>query len=189
MFSPRALRALLISVLLIAGMSLVALPLVKAATAAVTVTWAIPTDKTISVSYPTALTEVRFSPSSMTFARLAANSQTDGVGAFRVTNDGNVVLAISGMFNDHVPTGVAEFLIADSSVSGVPTGGLLRWCGAISDTGQTPAGGCTGTVTDTTSQSMLASLAVGANKIWWSWSWGTAATAGTNSDTFTLTST
>jgi len=173
----------------------------RAATASVTTTWVIPTDKTIAVSYPTGLTAVRWSPTGSTFSRLAADSQTDGVAAYRVTNNGNVAVKVTGQFAGTPPggsggscsattCGVSEFLSGNSSSSGVPPTTLIQWvCTAVVDTSASPAGHCN-VATNWTSGVMgvTTSLAVAGTIDKWCWSWGIEVVAGTNSATLTLTS-
>ena len=189
-----AFEVAVLSLVIVAGTAAIAWgPLVfeaRASTASVTVTWVIPTDKTIAVSYPTGLTASRFSPALSSFARQVADSQTDGVGSFAVTNNGNVAVTISGVFTGSFATGIAEYRIANASSSGVPSTGQIWWCGATSDTGQSPAGSCSGSANATTSRTMMGTaqtLAAGATHTWWAWSWGTTVAAGTVSDTLTLT--
>lgn len=190
-------RRFLLIALVMVGVGMVLLAygpgfvLVRASTANVAVQWVIPTDKTITVSYPTAETSVNFQPSTGTFARQVPVSQTDVVAAFRVTNNGNVAVELAGTFLAHMQTGIAEYRIANASSGGAPSTGQIWWCGDTSDTGQSPAGSCTGTANDTSSRTMMGAantLAVGANHDWWAWSWGTAVAAGTHASTLQITS-
>lgn len=162
----------------------------KASTADVTVTWVIPSDKTISVSYPTSLTAVTFTPGVATFARQKADSQTDAVAAYRVTNDGNVAVKVTGQFSGTPPSGVSEFLEANSSSSNVPPTTLIQWvCTAVVDTSQSPAGHCnTASNWTTATMGVVTSLAAAGTFDKWCWSWGTTVAAGTNSATLVLTS-
>lgn len=165
----------------------------RAATADVTVTWVIPSDLSLSVSYPTALVAVRFSPGTATFAELAADSQgASGVPAsFRVTNNGNTALRLDAAFTGTFPSGVAEYRIANASSSSLPSSGQIWWCGGTSDTGQTPAGACSGANNETTSRTLMGTaekLGVGNTHDWWSWSWGVNVAAGSVSRTLTITS-
>jgi hypothetical protein len=162
-----------------------------ASTANATVTWNIPTDKTISLSYPANTTDVVFHPSTGTFAQLYAAGQGNGTtAAFRITNDGNVNVNIAAAFTATFPTGVAEFRIANTSTAGAPVGpgGIRWWCGSTSDTGDTPAGGCSGTNNETASWTISTALIPTGTADKWAWSWGTGVTPGIVKRTFQLTS-
>ena len=163
----------------------------KAATADVTVSWVIPTDLTIAISYPTGEVDVRFDPTSGTFAQFAAKAQgANGAPAsFRVTNNGNVAVKLDAAFTATLASGVAEYRIANTASGGAPGTGQKVWCGATTDTGQSPAGICSGVDNATTSQTLILSLAIAGTHDRWSWSWGTGVAAGTVSRTFRVTST
>jgi hypothetical protein len=103
---------------------------VQGATANVTVTWVIPVDKTISISYPTGLVASRFSPSGSTFSNLAADSQTDATASWRVTNDGNVAISLTAAFIGSMPSGVTLYKIATASSGGSPSGEQHWWTNA-----------------------------------------------------------
>lgn len=163
----------------------------RAATGDVTVSWVIPTDLTITISYPTGEVDVRFDPTSGTFPQFPAKSQgaSGSPAAFRVTNSGNVAVKLDAAFISTFPTGVAEFRIANTASGGNPGTGQKVWCGSTSDTGQTPAGICSGTGNETVSQTLILSLAVAGTHDRWAWAWGTGVGGGTVSRTFRVTST
>jgi len=156
----------------------------RASTANATVTWNIPQDKTISLSYPANTTEIYFHPSSATFAQLWAHGQGNGsTPAVIITNDGNVAVGISAVFTTTLTVGnagLAEFRLANASSTGNPSTGQIWWCGAATDTGQVPAGSCSGSDNSTTSRQIIAAagLSSAGTKQLWAWSWGTNVAGG-----------
>jgi len=70
----------------------------------VVIQWTIPSDTSFSISYPTGLTEVKFSPTSDTFTNEPAQSQTDTVASFELTNNGNLALNFTAVFETDMPS-------------------------------------------------------------------------------------
>jgi len=176
---------------LAATLAIIGPSLVRGATANATVTWTIPTDTTISISYPTGRSDINFAPSSGTTAQLKATSQTDSVAAVRITNNGNVPVTLSAAFTTSLGSGIAEFRIANVSSSDAPSDGQIWWCGAESDSGMSPPGGCSGTDNSTTSRTIRGSsqkLAVGSSHDLWAWTWTVNASPGTTTRTWQVTS-
>lgn len=60
-----------------------------------TITWVVPGDDTITVSYPAETTEVKFTTTGQDFMNSPADSQTGAVSALRVQNDGNQNLQVN----------------------------------------------------------------------------------------------
>lgn len=102
-----------IFIILVLGMlfltSLPMVPNVKADSHDVTVKWYIPSDLSIDIAYPTALTGIEIRPGAITFSATKAHDTVAGTPAVRVTNSGNVGLDLKFNLTGDVPTGVVYF--------------------------------------------------------------------------------
>jgi len=155
----RKAKVMLFTFMVLAYVGASYLPIAGADSSNVDVTWIIPGDDTIAVSFPTGEGKIEFDVSStgdegQNFTNIGATSQTGGTAALRVTNQGNQALLIEGNFNSSFPSGVqlVNFSVGDNSNS-------------TSD-GWTD-GTCTANVT------MDASLSDGSSEDFWFWSSGT----------------
>ena len=99
-------------ILAIALVVVLATPFIMSATADtsnISIKWYIPSDISMSIAYPTGLSDVQFKPVSKTFTGRDAESQIDGTQAFNVTNTGNVNIDLDANFTADLPTGVTFF--------------------------------------------------------------------------------
>ena len=124
----------------------------------VDVTWIIPGDDTITLSFPTGEGKIEFDVSATSdegqnFTNIGATSQTGATAALRVTNQGNQALMINGSFNSSYPTGVKRVNV---SVDDNSNSTAMGWTN----------GACTVNAT------MKASLGSGLSEDFWFWSSG-----------------
>lgn len=154
----------------IAMIAIMATP-VLADTSDISIKWYIPSDTSISVQYPTGLSDVQFKPASPTFAGQDAESQADGTYAFNVTNTGNVAIDISGAFTGSIPANMDYFNLSTTFADETE----FWWT----------------TANDTSGQTIVSNLAISGTQGFYSWSSGTdvANSSYPITDTFRLTST
>jgi len=132
-------------------------------TETVTLKYVIPQVTTFSVSFPTGLTDIEFQPSGASFTNEPAYQQDASTAAMRITNTGNVAIKIDASLTTDLPTNVTEFRL---------------------NTANDASGGWYWTDTnETTTQTIISSLAVGADEDFWAWSTGSNVPAGTYTST------
>ena len=132
-------------------------------TQTVTLKYVIPQVTTFSVSFPTGLTDIEFQPSGATFTNEPAYQQSTSTAAMRVTNTGNTAIKIDASLTADLPSGVTEFRLNDENSA---SGGWY-WTDA----------------NETTTQTIISSLATGASQDFWAWSTGSNVPAGTYTST------
>lgn len=98
----------------------------------VTVRWVIPSDYTLSISYPSGETEIKFTPSGMNFTAEEPVGQTASVRAMNITNTGNADVYVRANFTAAFPTGVTTFNL--TTTHGTPNEWF--WVGASNETAQ-----------------------------------------------------
>ena len=132
-------------------------------TETVTLKYVIPQVTTFSVSFPTGLTDIEFQPSGASFTNEPAYQQSASTAAMRITNTGNVAIKIDANLTTDLPTNVTEFRL---------------------NTANDASGGWYWTDTnETTTQTIISSLAIGASEDFWAWSTGSNVPAGTYTST------
>jgi len=120
----------------------------------VTITWIVPADTTLTISYPTGEGKIEFDATGegQTFSDLAASSQESGTAALRIQNDGNTALQIEANIASF-PTNVTHVNLSigdDSNTTRILYGSAN--CSA--------------------NQTWIASLAIGGDQDFWFWSSG-----------------
>jgi len=121
----------------------------------VTVTWIIPGDTTLTVSFPTGEGKIEFDCVGMNFTEETPTGQTDSVSALRTSNNGNTAVSVYMYFADDIPTNVT--FVNVSVGDNLNTSGKYYWTQA----------------NDTTSnQTLVASLAIGSSEDFWFWTTG-----------------
>ena len=134
-----------------------------AETKTVTLKYVIPQVTTFSVSFPTGLTDIEFQPSGATFTNEPAYQQSASTAAMRITNTGNVAIKIDANLTTDLPTNVTEFRLNTAN----DYNGGWYWTDA----------------NETTTQTIIDSLAIGADEDFWAWSAGSNVPAGTYTST------
>jgi hypothetical protein len=159
----KKIKIILFTIMVMMYFGVVIVPMTGADSQDVTVTWIIPGDDTITISFPTSEGKIEFDATSVgqNFSKLGATSQTESTAALRVTNQGNQALLIQGKFTTALPPGVTyvNFSVGDNT-----NGTNGQWTNATAQTNQT----------------MKTSLADGTSEDFWFWSSGieVAKTAG-----------
>jgi len=122
----------------------------------VTTEWVVPGDTTITISYPNSETQITFDATGTgkTFSSLAATAQTADLAALRVTNDGNQALEIEAKWSDDWPTNVTDVNV---SITDNTNSSVIYY----------------GAANETTNQTWVDSLAIGASEDFWFWTCGT----------------
>jgi len=145
-----------LAIIAIALVAILATPFilsVSADTSDISIKWYIPSDISISISYPTGLSDVQFKPASKTFVGQDAESQADGTQAFNVTNTGNVNIDLAGNFTADLPAGITFFNLSTVFA----TENAWFWVPA----------------NDTTPQTIKTALTIGSQQGYYAWSSGT----------------
>ena len=151
-------------VVLIAAVSI--LPFVMnayAETKTVTLKYVIPQVTTFQITLPAGYTELTFQPDDATFTNQPAEGQTDTTAGLTITNTGNVAIKIDANLTADLPTNVTEFRLTTTNTA---SGGYY-WTD----------------VNETSVQTIISSLAIGASDEFWAWSTGSNVPAGTYTST------
>ncbi len=160
--------------LLVVGFAVsMSLPGARAAVEDITTTWNVPVSTALSASFPFSNTNITFAPGSATFSDEPAEDQVDAVGAYNITNDGNVNIDVTATFTTDFPSGVDEFQTCDASSSDLPSGRCWWW----EDTNETSA-----------TPEIITNLAPAGAEELWAWSTGTNVVGGYSERTYRLTS-
>jgi len=132
-------------------------------TVQVTLTYTIPTVTTFNVQYPTGESGITFEPTGASFTDQPAKGQGASICAMNVTNTGNTNIKIDASLTTDLPTGVTEFRLTESNSA---SGGWY-WTDA----------------NETTSQTIISSLASSSVEEFWAWTTGSNVPAGTYTST------
>ena len=127
--------------------------LVVGDTVDVTTEWIVPADTGISASFPAHAGEVEFDCVGQNFTDQGATGQAAGTSALRITNNGNTAVQIEGNWTSEWPSGVKYVNMS-----------IDDWSNTTSLT--------YGDTNETTKQTWVASLGIGANEDFWFWSTG-----------------
>ena len=107
--------------------------MVSADTRNITIQWYIPSDIGLSFAYPTGKSAVEIRPASRNFSAQGADSQSNGVHAFNITNTGNVNIDLSASFTTDMPTNVSLFNVTYTWGQWTP-GATMYWWTDSNDT-------------------------------------------------------
>lgn len=147
-------------------------PVVTATEYNVTVKWVIPSDYSLTISYPTGKGEIDFSPAGQNFSGQGADSQTytaNAVYAMNMTNSGNVAVYIRGNFTSNgMASGVTKFNLTTTSAC------HKQYWWVVAN--------------QSTQQIIYTALASAAHTGFFAFSSGTTVTAGTTTKTFKINS-
>ncbi len=169
----KAARAGIVALLVVGLAVFVPLPGVQAAVEDITTTWNVPVSTALSASFPFGNTNITFAPGSATFSDEPAEDQVDAVGAYNITNDGNVNIDVTATFATDFPSGVTEFRTCDASSGDAPSGSCWWWTDS-NETSSTPE--------------IISNLAPAGIEELWAWSTGTNVVGGYSERTYRLTS-
>jgi hypothetical protein len=138
----------------------------------VIIKWVIPSDYSLTISYPTGKGEIDFTAVGQNFTGLGADSQTyvaNAVYAMNITNSGNIAVYIRGNFTSAgMATGITFFNISQTSTN-------RRWVyWAVAN--------------QTTQQIIASALAIGGHVGYFAWSSGATVAPGTTTKTFKINS-
>ena len=165
----RKFGAYLTTVLLIGFCLSFAAYTVGADSSNVTVTWVIPADESITITYPTGNGKIKFAPSSKTFVEEQADSQGGATAGMNIENTGNIALQINFTFSDTWYDAGLEYFNCSVDTNDNTT--KLYWTND----------------NETDNHTAVASLAVNVNEDFWFWSSGTdCLESGEGDDTETL---
>jgi len=136
----------------------------------VTVTWIIPADLSIAITYPTGESQIVFEPGSKTFSEEQARNQHTGAAGMNIENDGNTALQINFTFADAwYDAGLANFNCSVDSYNNATL--KVYWTNS----------------NETANHTVVANLAISASEDFWFWSTGTDCTeSAIGEDTETL---
>ncbi len=162
-----------IILLVVSLMAVMPLPMAQAAVEDITMTWNVPVSTALSASFPFGNTNITFAPGSATFSDEPAEDQVDAVGAYNITNDGNVNIDVTATFTTDFPSGVTEFRTCDASSGDAPSGTCWWWTDS-NETSATPT--------------IISALAPAGTEELWAWSTGTNVVGGYSERTYRLTS-
>jgi len=120
----------------------------------VTVTWIVPADTTLTLSYPTGEGKIEFDSTGIgkTFSDLGATGQAADTAAIRIQNDGNTIVSIDANIASF-PTNVTHVNFSQSMTDN--NSGVHYGSGNCSD-----------------NQTWTESIAIGGQEDFWAWSSG-----------------
>ena len=132
------------------------MPMALADSSNVTVTWVIPADTSVTITYPTGTGKIKFEPASKTFVEEQATSQGAGTAGMNIENIGNTALQINFTFSDTWYDAGLEFFNCSVNTNDNATK-KVYWTNS----------------NETANHTVVASLAVSADEDFWFWSTGT----------------
>jgi hypothetical protein len=115
--------------------------------------WIVPADTGISASFPAHAGQVEFNCGGQNFTDQGATGQASGTSALQITNNGNTAVQIEGRWTTDWPTGVEYVNMS-----------IDDWSNSTSKSYSD--------ADETTNQTWVASLGIGASEDFWFWSTG-----------------